>query len=189
MQLRARRRRRLRALLLERDRACGSALGGLAALAVHPADDNLSAVGAGRESHAARRLHLRVAAASHSGGDRRVGDRGRRREANASRTRAATSCARRLRSSAGRTPSSSRPIARGPTAIRRSFPSGHASTSFATAMVLQEHFGWKVGLPAFAVGGLHRRVARRRQSALGERRGLRRRPRAGIRTHGHAPPA
>jgi membrane-associated phospholipid phosphatase len=31
----------------------------------------------------------------------------------------------------------------------RSFPSGHASTSFATAMVLQEHYGWKVGLPAF----------------------------------------
>lgn len=30
-----------------------------------------------------------------------------------------------------------------------SFPSGHASTSFATASVLQEHFGWKVGLPAF----------------------------------------
>ncbi len=30
-----------------------------------------------------------------------------------------------------------------------SFPSGHASTSFTTAMVLQEHFGWKVGLPAF----------------------------------------
>ena len=31
-----------------------------------------------------------------------------------------------------------------------SFPSGHASTSFTTAMVLQEHFGWKAGLPAFA---------------------------------------
>src|SRR4051794_19613291 len=31
-----------------------------------------------------------------------------------------------------------------------SFPSGHASTSFATAMVLQEHFGWKLGVPAFA---------------------------------------
>jgi len=30
-----------------------------------------------------------------------------------------------------------------------SFPSGHASTSFATAAVLQEHFGWKVGVPAF----------------------------------------
>jgi hypothetical protein len=33
----------------------------------------------------------------------------------------------------------------------RSFPSGHASTSFATAMVLQDHFGWKAGLPAFAM--------------------------------------
>jgi hypothetical protein len=31
----------------------------------------------------------------------------------------------------------------------RSFPSGHASTSFATAMVLEEHYGWKLGLPAF----------------------------------------
>ena len=31
-----------------------------------------------------------------------------------------------------------------------SFPSGHASTSFTVAMVLQEHFGWKVGIPAFA---------------------------------------
>jgi hypothetical protein len=31
----------------------------------------------------------------------------------------------------------------------RSLPSGHATTSFTTAMVLQEHFGWKVGLPAF----------------------------------------
>jgi membrane-associated phospholipid phosphatase len=30
-----------------------------------------------------------------------------------------------------------------------SFPSGHASTSFATAMVLQQHYGWKIGLPAF----------------------------------------
>ncbi|HXI28811.1 MAG TPA: phosphatase PAP2 family protein [Vicinamibacterales bacterium] len=31
----------------------------------------------------------------------------------------------------------------------RSFPSGHASNSFAAAMVLEEHYGWKVGLPAF----------------------------------------
>jgi len=34
-----------------------------------------------------------------------------------------------------------------------SFPSGHASVSFATAMVLQEHFGWKAGVPAFAAAG------------------------------------
>ena len=32
----------------------------------------------------------------------------------------------------------------------RSFPSGHASAAFATAMVLQAHYGWKVGLPFFA---------------------------------------
>lgn len=33
----------------------------------------------------------------------------------------------------------------------RSFPSGHASSTFATAMVLQEHYGWKLGVPAFAM--------------------------------------
>ena len=31
----------------------------------------------------------------------------------------------------------------------RSFPSGHASTSFATAAVVQRHYGWKLGVPAF----------------------------------------
>jgi hypothetical protein len=32
----------------------------------------------------------------------------------------------------------------------RSFPSGHATAVFATAMVLQDHYGWKVGVPFFA---------------------------------------
>ena len=32
-----------------------------------------------------------------------------------------------------------------------SFPSGHTSSSFAAATVLQRHFGWKVGVPAYAV--------------------------------------
>ena len=36
----------------------------------------------------------------------------------------------------------------------RSFPSGHSSAAFATAMVLQEHYGWKVGVPVFAVAAL-----------------------------------
>jgi membrane-associated phospholipid phosphatase len=31
----------------------------------------------------------------------------------------------------------------------RSFPSGHSSATFATAMVLQEHYGWKLGVPMF----------------------------------------
>ncbi len=32
-----------------------------------------------------------------------------------------------------------------------SFPSGHSAVTFASATVLQRHFGWKVGVPAFAV--------------------------------------
>lgn len=34
-----------------------------------------------------------------------------------------------------------------------SFPSGHTSTSFATATVIQRHYGWKAGLPAYALAG------------------------------------
>jgi membrane-associated phospholipid phosphatase len=32
-----------------------------------------------------------------------------------------------------------------------SFPSGHTSVSFAAAPVLQRHFGWKTGVPAYAM--------------------------------------
>jgi membrane-associated phospholipid phosphatase len=32
-----------------------------------------------------------------------------------------------------------------------SFPSGHTTVSFASATVLERHFGWKVGIPAYAV--------------------------------------
>ena len=32
-----------------------------------------------------------------------------------------------------------------------SFPSGHASVTFASATVLQRRFGWKVGTPAYGV--------------------------------------
>jgi len=31
----------------------------------------------------------------------------------------------------------------------RSFPSGHASATFATATVLQQHYGWKLGVPMY----------------------------------------
>jgi len=33
-----------------------------------------------------------------------------------------------------------------------SFPSGHTSSTFATAAVVWRHFGWKAGIPASAVG-------------------------------------
>jgi len=35
---------------------------------------------------------------------------------------------------------------------RQSFPSGHAASAFATASVLQRHYGWKAGIPAYAFG-------------------------------------
>jgi len=34
-----------------------------------------------------------------------------------------------------------------------SFPSGHASATFATASVIQRRFGWKAGIPLYALGG------------------------------------
>ena len=34
-----------------------------------------------------------------------------------------------------------------------SFPSGHSASAFATATVLQRHYGWKIGAPAYALGG------------------------------------
>lgn len=39
---------------------------------------------------------------------------------------------------------------------KRSFPSGHASGTFATATVLQRRYGWKVGVPAYVVAGYAR---------------------------------
>lgn len=40
-----------------------------------------------------------------------------------------------------------------PDGTQFSFPSGHASTTFATATVLQRHLGWKAGVPAYALAG------------------------------------
>jgi membrane-associated phospholipid phosphatase len=37
-----------------------------------------------------------------------------------------------------------------PDGTQFSFPSGHASVSFAAATVLQRHFGWTAGVPAYA---------------------------------------
>jgi membrane-associated phospholipid phosphatase len=35
---------------------------------------------------------------------------------------------------------------------RYSLPSGHTASAFTTAAVLQEHFGWKAGIPAYGFG-------------------------------------
>lgn len=41
-----------------------------------------------------------------------------------------------------------------PDGSRFSFPSGHTASSFATAAVLQRHFGWKAGIPAYGLAAL-----------------------------------
>lgn len=38
-----------------------------------------------------------------------------------------------------------------PDGSRFSFPSGHTSSSFANAAVIERHFGWKAGIPAYAL--------------------------------------
>jgi len=38
-----------------------------------------------------------------------------------------------------------------PNGGQHSFPSGHSSATFTTVAVLQNHFGWKVGVPAYAI--------------------------------------
>jgi membrane-associated phospholipid phosphatase len=42
---------------------------------------------------------------------------------------------------------------RRPSGGPHSFPSGHASATFATASVIQRRFGWKAGAPLYALGG------------------------------------
>jgi membrane-associated phospholipid phosphatase len=42
---------------------------------------------------------------------------------------------------------------RRPSGGPHSFPSGHTSATFASAAVLQGHYGWKVGVPAYAISG------------------------------------
>lgn len=36
----------------------------------------------------------------------------------------------------------------------QSFPSGHTSNAFAVATVAQQHYGWKIGVPAYGLAGL-----------------------------------
>ena len=40
-----------------------------------------------------------------------------------------------------------------PNGSKHSFPSGHTSGTFATAAVIQQHYGWKVATPFYALGG------------------------------------
>ncbi len=42
---------------------------------------------------------------------------------------------------------------RRPTGSKHSFPSGHTSATLATAAVIEQHYGWKIAAPFYALGG------------------------------------
>jgi membrane-associated phospholipid phosphatase len=136
-----------------KDTALWLGIGGGAALAVHTADDSIAesvqehgeTTLPGGATYGSQWLHIPVAigwwtVAAAAGSERHAAtgrDLLRAQIAAVSWTYAIKLAADRTR----------------PNGDPHSFPSGHASTSFATAMVLQEHYGWKVGLPAFLVAG------------------------------------
>jgi len=125
-------------------------VGGLAALAVHPADEPIQqeVVEAGEpllsggDLYGSQKFQVPLAVAvwivGHAAGSARASAVGRdllRAQISVfSWTNAIKFASQRTR----------------PNGDPRGFPSGHASASFATAMVLQEHYGWKLGVPAFA---------------------------------------
>ena len=124
--------------------------GGLAALAAHPADEPIHehVVAEGTSTYPGAYtygsqyfqvpLALVVWMAGHAADSDRTADTGRdllrAQIAVFSWTNAIKWTAQRTR----------------PNGDPRGFPSGHASASFATAAVLQEHYGWKIGVPAMA---------------------------------------
>ena len=128
-------------------------VGTVATLAIHPADDEIRDATQGEQvsllSETAGQtygnLSLQVPLAlawwigGHAGGSARAAETGRdlmRAQISAvSWTYAVKYAVNRTR----------------PNGDPRGFPSGHASSAFATAMVLQEHYGWKLGVPFFAI--------------------------------------
>jgi membrane-associated phospholipid phosphatase len=123
--------------------------GGLAALAVHPADDDIARHVQenhpdeliGGNTYGSQWLHIPVAMAVWGIGSLAGSDRFAETGRDLLRAQiSVVSWTYAIKYTANRTRPNGDP---------RGFPSGHASTSFATAAVLQEQFGWKVGVPAF----------------------------------------
>jgi membrane-associated phospholipid phosphatase len=135
---------------LSKENALSLGLGGAAALAVHPADESLSewaleqdSTWVGADTYGSQLVQLPLAlavwAVGAAAGSGTVAETGR----DLLRAQiSVVSWTYLIKVAAQRTRPNGDP---------RSFPSGHASNSFATAMVLQEHFGWKAGVPAFAL--------------------------------------
>lgn len=129
-------------------------VGGLGAVVAHPNDDNVAQWAAKSTSSLANFgrvfgdgwFHGSVAVVAYATGrinhdvktTHVASDLVRAQVLNAVLTRTVKSAVNRRRPSGG----------------GHSFPSGHTSATFASAAVLDAHFGWKVGLPGYAVSGL-----------------------------------
>jgi membrane-associated phospholipid phosphatase len=126
-------------------------IGGLAALAAHPADEPIHEHVVENGTHdypgayvyGSQLFQFPLAATvwivGHATGSDRAADTGR------DLVRAQISVfswTNAIKWSVGRTRPNGDP---------RGFPSGHAAASFATAAVVQEHYGWKLGVPAMAI--------------------------------------
>jgi len=138
---------------LSLDSATWLGVGGAAALATHAADESIAtwvqdtdrASLPGGSQYGSQYLHIPVAIAWWALGAAAGSDRHAAAGRDLLRAQlSVVSWTYVIKYASGRTRPNGDP---------RSFPSGHASTSFATAMVLQQHYGWKVGLPAFAAAG------------------------------------
>lgn len=126
-------------------------IGGLAALASHPADEPIhehvvedgTSTYPGAYVYGSQVFQLPLAAAvwivGHAAGNDRAADTGR------DLVRAQISVfswTNAIKWTVGRTRPNGDP---------RGFPSGHAAASFAAAAVVQAHYGWKLGVPAMAI--------------------------------------
>ena len=139
--------------LASRDSALILAFGGAAALAVHPADRHFThslstndpvedALDAGSPIGSGL---AQVGAAFGAYVIGRVGGNSELAHVGADLFRAQlidTTLVQGLKFAAGRTR---------PDGSKYSFPSGHTSAAFTTATVLQRHYGWRVGIPAYAM--------------------------------------
>lgn len=139
--------------LVSRDAGLIAAIGGVAALAGHAADRQSSTAMSG-----SARLHGIFAPGETIGGARTQAAAALatytlgRVTSNATITRVGADLVRAqivtqtvttmIKGAVGRTR---------PDGTQYSFPSGHASVTFATATVLQRNLGWKAGVPAYAV--------------------------------------
>ena len=141
--------------LVSRDSAVVATIGGIAALAGHAADGRSSTVMAGStrlhgmlwpgEVVGGARTQAAAAVATYTLG--RITSNAKVTTIGADLIRAqivTQTVTTMIKGAVGRTR---------PDGTQYSFPSGHASTTFATATVLQRNLGWKAGVPAYAVAG------------------------------------